>query len=84
MYSRAILYGSPCKSEIVTIKNHLEPVFQENQAQIWSGDFNALTKEDYSESYWNNITEVRKRNCWESPKTELTIKVSISNFESSN
>ena len=31
-------------AEIDTIKKHLEPVFQENQAQIWSGDFNALTK----------------------------------------
>jgi len=42
-------------SEIEFIKNHLEPVFQENSSQIWTGDFNALTKEDYLESEWNDI-----------------------------
>ena len=64
-------------SEIESIKKHLDPVFREDHCQIWAGDFNALTKEDYSESSWNNITEVRKRNCWESPKVELTTKVRI-------
>ena len=34
-------------SEIEFIKNQLEPVFKENSSQIWTGDFNALTKEDY-------------------------------------
>ena len=64
-------------SEIESIKKHLDPVFREGHCQIWAGDFNALSKEDYSESSWNNITEVRKRNCWESPKVELTTKVRI-------
>ena len=63
-------------AEIESIKKHLQPVFQEDHCQIWTGDFNALTKEDYSETQWNNITDVRKRNCWEKPKTDLTTKVS--------
>ena len=42
-------------SEIEFIKNHLEPVFKENSSQIWTGDFNAITKDDYSESEWNDI-----------------------------
>ena len=29
-----------------------------------------------SETQWNNITDVRKRNSWEKPKTDLTTKVS--------
>ena len=42
-------------SEIEFIKNQLEPVFKENSSQIWTGDFNAITKDDYSESEWNDI-----------------------------
>jgi predicted secreted protein len=54
----------------------LEPVFKENHFQIWTGDFNALTREDYTNEQWNHITGVRKQNGWELPKTELTTQVS--------
>ena len=33
--------------EIEAIKNFLDPVFASNSPQIWTGDFNALTREDY-------------------------------------
>ena len=62
----------------------LEPVFKENHCQIWTGDFNALTREDYTDEKWNHITGVRKQNGWELPKTELTTQVSTgcgSHFE---
>ena len=59
-----------------TWTNLLEPVFKENHFQIWTGDFNALTREDYNNEKWNHITGVRKQNGWELPKTELTTQVS--------
>lgn len=45
--------------------------------QIWCGDFNALTRSDYSEEEWKEIANVRARNMWESPKTELMQKVVV-------
>ena len=60
-----------------TNRKHLEPVFKEDYCQIWTGDFNALSKEDYSEEQWNNITGIRKQNRWELPKTDLTKKATL-------
>ncbi len=42
---------------------------------IWTGDFNALTREDYDEHTWQRITNVRAKNMWELPQTELTTEV---------
>ena len=67
--------------EINAIRKHLDKVFKEDHCQIWTGDFNAVTKEDYSDEKWQNITAVRKRNCWELPKTELTAKVDKFEFK---
>merc|ERR1712150_391196 len=39
---------------------------------IWMGDFNALTREDYSESKWQHIADVRSLNRWEAPVTKVT------------
>lgn len=61
--------------EISAIQKHLAQLFLDDQCQIWTGDFNALTKEDYDEEEWENITCVRKRNSWELPQTDLTTKV---------
>lgn len=62
--------------EIMDIRKQLEPAFQENQCQIWTGDFNALTKEDYSDNEWQKITSIRAKNSWELPQTGLTNQVS--------
>ena len=43
--------------------------------QIWTGDFNALTREDYSDSVWEDISNVRHVNSWESPQVKLTNKI---------
>ncbi|MEO1273370.1 MAG: hypothetical protein AAFX99_35240, partial [Myxococcota bacterium] len=40
--------------------------------EIWVGDFNALTREDYNASAWRDIVAVRKRNRWEAPQTAAT------------
>lgn len=39
---------------------------------LWVGDFNALTKDDYTEEEWERIFQVRKKNNWELPVCELT------------
>ena len=67
--------------EINTIKEYLEDVFKNDHCQIWTGDFNALTKEDYSQDSWQTITEVRKRNGWELPKVDLTDTVKQFGFK---
>ena len=33
--------------EIVSIRNSLNDIFEKNIQQIWTGDFNALTKGQY-------------------------------------
>jgi len=57
--------------EIRTIVEDLEkkglPLFD-----LWMGDFNALTEADYSKEEWDHIFEIRNRNCWELPVTNLT------------
>ena len=65
-------------SEVKGIKNSLEKAKIDNDnCQIWTGDFNALTKEDYKPEEWTEITNVRQKNSWELPKTELTSQVHI-------
>ena len=68
-------------SEVDSIRETALPLFSSHAAQIWTGDFNALTREDYSADEWDALTQVREANCWEEPKTELTTKVSFSCFE---
>lgn len=45
---------------------------QHIDSYIILGDFNALTRSDYSEHEWGNIEKTRKENKWEPPKTLLT------------
>ena len=63
--------------EIESIKKKLDTFLPVKSSQIWTGDFNALTKEDYAEDEWERITNVRKKNQWESPKIDLTKKVNM-------
>ena len=49
--------------------------------QVWTGDFNALTRKDYSKKEWEAIANVRKKNNWESPQIDLTKKVIINVYE---
>lgn len=40
---------------------------------VWLGDFNALTKPDYSTKKWARIADIRSLNHWEQPVSELTL-----------
>ncbi len=62
--------------EASVIRQITEDLFSKDACQIWTGDFNALTREDYDTKVWQEIASVRERNSWESPKTDLTTKVS--------
>ena len=68
-------------NEIVSIRNSLNDIFEKNTPQIWTGDFNALTKDDYSSDQWNEITEVRAKDNWELPQTDLTEKIKEYGFK---
>lgn len=65
-------------TELDEMTKKLSDLFSSDSHQIWTGDFNALTREDYDESTWEEIATVRRNNSWESPKTELTEKVQLS------
>jgi len=55
----------------------LSDLFQKGRPgrQIWAGDTNALTRDDYSEREWDEVAAVREKNAWEAPKVELTEKI---------
>ena len=40
--------------------------------RILTGDFNALTRDDYTAAEWARIADVRARNAWEAPVSEVT------------
>ena len=63
--------------EIDIIKRKLDSLSckGDNIPHMWAGDFNSLTKEDYTLEEWNEITRVRKLNCWERPHIDVTNKV---------
>ena len=42
-------------------KLELNLIFQNKEAQIWTGDFKSLTKTYYDEEAWEDISRVRKR-----------------------
>ena len=45
--------------EISDLEKCLENVFKEGSCQIWTGDFNCLTREDYDDKTWGDIARVR-------------------------
>ena len=44
---------------------------------IWLGDFNSLTKNDYSKKEMNKIIDDRRSSKWEEPKFDLTNKITL-------
>ena len=47
--------------EIEQIKQQLEEAAVWGEAQIWAGDFNSVTREDYTDTEWAEIEEGRKK-----------------------
>jgi len=48
-----------------------EKTLSKESPQLWLGDFNALTREDYTQKQWDEITAERAKSYWEEPRTEL-------------
>jgi len=48
-----------------------EMLSKDDNPQLWLGDFNALTREDYTQRQWDKIASERSKNFWEDPRTEL-------------
>jgi len=59
-------------NEVATIQENLAGLFKRGEAQVWTGDFNALTREDYTDAGWARVAEVRARGSWEKPQTDVT------------
>lgn len=51
---------------------------------VWLGDFNALTRSDYSAAEWKQVADVRARSSWESPVSDLTYAMTSSSAAASN
>lgn len=62
-------------SQINHIHKVCEPFLKEQIPLIWTGDFNALSREEYTDSHWEELSEIRRKNCWESPHIDVTNKV---------
>ncbi len=63
------------------MEEKLGPIFKENDCHIWTGDFNALTREEYSEEAWDKITRIRAQNSWELPRTDVTTRMKSIGFK---
>ncbi len=46
--------------------------YDDSTARLIVGDFNALSKDDYTMDEWNNIVITRRNNYWENPMTLVT------------
>jgi endonuclease/exonuclease/phosphatase family metal-dependent hydrolase len=49
---------------------------------ILLGDFNSLTRKDYTQKGWADIHKIRKNGLWELPTSKLTDKLNIHWFDS--
>ena len=59
------------EARVVQLKEMLSLIDRE-KPHILMGDFNSLKKNDYTEEVWNVLTEIRKKNNWELPISDLT------------
>jgi len=58
--------------EIDKIHKSLKTRLEKDAAQVWVGDFNAITRSDYSEEEWADVVRVRREGQWEAPVSKLT------------
>ena len=46
-------------AEVAWMEDDLKQLFTDNCCQIWTGDFNSLTREDYDDVTWESIAKIR-------------------------
>lgn len=54
------------------IQENIRQIIPDNKSHILVGDLNSLYKNDYSQSKWDEINNIREEGLWESAKTQLT------------
>ena len=45
--------------QVSDMEKSLQTLFTEQSCQIWTGDLNCLTREDYDDKTWEDIARVR-------------------------
>ena len=59
------------QEDIVRISEDLAPLLNTRQPQLWMGDFNTLSRDDYSDQEWNNIVRIRQDNGRQAPSNKV-------------
>ena len=59
--------------DVERMKHDLSDLIANNEPLVWAGDFNSLTRKDYSKANWEAVTSERNENNWELPKTEVRL-----------
>jgi len=59
------------QEDILRISEDLAPLINTSQPQLWMGDFNTLSRSDYSDQEWNNIVRVRQDNGRQAPSNKV-------------
>ena len=57
--------------EIVRISEDLSPLLQDGRQQVWCGDFNTLSRGDYTDSEWEEIVRIRRDNGRKAPINDV-------------
>ena len=71
------------KNEHIRLKQvqKIKSVINHKTQHFLLGDFNSLTKSDYTENEWKNIENVRLQNKWEVPLNLVSEEMSKSHFD---
>eukprot|EP00094_Tigriopus_californicus_P000649 TCALIF_00630-PA protein Name:"Similar to CEP85 Centrosomal protein of 85 kDa (Homo sapiens)" AED:0.09 eAED:0.09 QI:0/0.75/0.55/1/1/1/9/88/730 len=67
-------------AQIDHIHKTCETYLKDQNPLIWTGDFNALSRDEYTESHWAELSETRRKNAWESPHVDVTNKIKSLGF----
>jgi len=57
--------------EIVRISEDLTNLFHADKPQLWMGDFNTLSRADYSDDEWDEIVQIRRNNGRKAPLNDV-------------
>jgi len=64
-------YSELRSEEISRISEDLKPLFRMEKPQLWCGDFNTLSRGDYSDNEWEEIVTIRRNNGRKAPKNDV-------------
>ena len=59
------------QEDILRISQDLAPLIKTREPQLWMGDFNTLSRGDYSDQEWNTIVRVRQDNGRQAPDNKV-------------